>query len=51
MVEIFKVGGATAPNEHAAAHEFFYVLYGEGIARCNHDELVLINLLNKQSQS
>ncbi len=41
VVEIFKVGGATPPNEHTAAHEFFYVLHGEGIARCNHDELAI----------
>lgn len=35
VVEIFAVGGATPPNSHAAAHEFFYVLEGEGIARCD----------------
>jgi mannose-6-phosphate isomerase-like protein (cupin superfamily) len=34
VVEIFTKGGATPPNEHAAAHEFFYVLHGEGTARC-----------------
>ena len=34
VIEIFNVGGATPPNEHAAAHEFFYVLEGEGFARC-----------------
>lgn len=34
VIEIFTPGGATPPNEHAAAHEFFYVLEGEGIARC-----------------
>lgn len=34
VIEIFNVGGATPPNEHAAAHEFFYVLEGEGLARC-----------------
>ncbi|MDF2116714.1 cupin domain-containing protein [Roseiarcaceae bacterium H3SJ34-1] len=34
VVEIFTKGGATPPNEHTAAHEFFYVLHGEGIARC-----------------
>lgn len=39
VVEIFNVGGATPPNEHATAHEFFYVLHGEGVARCNDDEL------------
>jgi mannose-6-phosphate isomerase-like protein (cupin superfamily) len=34
VVEIFSKGGATPPNEHAFAHEFFYVLEGEGLARC-----------------
>lgn len=34
VVEIFAVGGATPPNTHRHAHEFFYVLAGEGIARC-----------------
>jgi mannose-6-phosphate isomerase-like protein (cupin superfamily) len=34
VVEIFAQGGATPPNEHAHAHEFFYVLQGEGRARC-----------------
>ena len=33
VIEIFKPGGATPPNEHAAAHEFFHVLHGEGVAR------------------
>lgn len=34
VIEIFNVGGATPPNSHSHAHEFFYVLHGEGIARC-----------------
>ncbi len=34
VIEIFTPGGATPPNEHAAAHEFFYVIEGEGMARC-----------------
>jgi mannose-6-phosphate isomerase-like protein (cupin superfamily) len=34
VVEIFAKGGATPPNEHPTAHEFFYVLHGEGTARC-----------------
>lgn len=34
VVEIFTVGGATPPNSHRHAHEFFYVLAGQGIARC-----------------
>lgn len=41
VVEIFTVGGATPPNEHANAHEFFYVLEGEGIASCNGDEVTI----------
>jgi mannose-6-phosphate isomerase-like protein (cupin superfamily) len=35
VIEIFKEGGATPPNEHAAAQEFFHVLHGEGVARCD----------------
>lgn len=35
VVEIFTVGGATPPNTHAHAHEFFYVLEGEGRAICD----------------
>jgi mannose-6-phosphate isomerase-like protein (cupin superfamily) len=35
VIEIFRPGGATPPNEHATAHEFFHVLQGEGIARCD----------------
>jgi mannose-6-phosphate isomerase-like protein (cupin superfamily) len=35
VIEIFRPGGATPPNEHVAAHEFFHVLHGEGIARCD----------------
>jgi mannose-6-phosphate isomerase-like protein (cupin superfamily) len=35
IIEIFRAGGATPPNEHAAAHEFFHVLHGEGVARCD----------------
>ena len=35
VVEIFTKGGATPPNEHSEAHEFFYVLHGEGIAKCD----------------
>lgn len=33
VVEIFTVGGKTPPNTHLRAHEFFYVLSGEGVAR------------------
>lgn len=35
VIEIFQLGGATPPNTHAVAHEFFHVLHGEGIARCD----------------
>lgn len=35
VIEIFTVGGKTPPNSHAAAHEFFYVLSGEGVAYCD----------------
>lgn len=34
VVEIFDVGGRTPPNSHQIAHEFFYVLSGEGRATC-----------------
>jgi mannose-6-phosphate isomerase-like protein (cupin superfamily) len=34
VVEIFQPGGATPPNTHNDADEFFYVLHGEGVARC-----------------
>jgi mannose-6-phosphate isomerase-like protein (cupin superfamily) len=34
VVEIFSVGGATPPNVHRQAHEFFFVLSGAGVARC-----------------
>ena len=35
VIEIFKPGGATPPNEHTSAHEFFYVLHGVGVVRCD----------------
>jgi mannose-6-phosphate isomerase-like protein (cupin superfamily) len=41
VIEIFKAGGATPPNEHATAHEFFHVLHGEGIARCDGKALAI----------
>jgi mannose-6-phosphate isomerase-like protein (cupin superfamily) len=34
VIEIFTKGGKTPPNVHQYAHEMFYVLHGEGIARC-----------------
>jgi mannose-6-phosphate isomerase-like protein (cupin superfamily) len=39
VVEIFNVGGATPPNSHSDAHEFFYVLHGEGTAASDGDEM------------
>lgn len=33
FVEIFEPGGATPPNTHEAAYEFFYVIEGEGLAK------------------
>ncbi|WP_284945641.1 cupin domain-containing protein [Acidisoma cladoniae] len=41
VVEIFTPGGATPPNTHNHADEFFYVLSGEGIARCGTAETPL----------
>ncbi len=34
-VEIFDVGGKTPPNMHPVGQEMFFVLQGEGIARCD----------------
>ncbi|MBM1143853.1 cupin domain-containing protein [Alcanivorax sp. ZXX171] len=36
-VEIFDAGGLTPPNTHKAADELFFVLEGEGRARCDDD--------------
>lgn len=35
IVEIYEPGGATPPNTHAAAYEFFYILEGEGVGLCD----------------
>lgn len=35
VVEIFTVGGRTPPNSHSHAHEFFYVIAGEGEVHCS----------------
>jgi mannose-6-phosphate isomerase-like protein (cupin superfamily) len=32
VIEVFEHGGATPPNSHKYAHEFFYVLHGQGRA-------------------
>ena len=34
-VEIFDVGGLTPPNTHRQAEELFFVLEGQGRARCD----------------
>ncbi len=34
-VEIFDHGGRTPPNQHAVGQEMFFVLKGEGHARCD----------------
>lgn len=41
VVEIFSVGGMTPPNIHHRAHEFFYVLEGKGVARCDGREVAV----------
>jgi len=41
VIEIFTLGGATPPNMHKDAHEMFYVLHGEGVARCAGEEVAL----------
>jgi mannose-6-phosphate isomerase-like protein (cupin superfamily) len=41
VIEIFEEGGATPPNSHVAAHEFFFVLHGRGIARAGGGTLPL----------
>lgn len=42
VVEIFRVGGRTPPNSHRLAHEFFYVLHGEGRALCEGRSIDLV---------
>lgn len=41
VIEIFTVGGATPPNTHSHAHEFFYVLSGTGEAESDGDVLTI----------
>lgn len=41
VVEIFNVDGRTPPNVHNEAHEFFYVLAGEGYAECDGERVML----------
>jgi len=40
-VEIFDAGGKTPPNTHKVADELFFVLEGEGRARCDDNWLDL----------
>jgi mannose-6-phosphate isomerase-like protein (cupin superfamily) len=41
LVEIYQPGGATPPNTHTAAHEFFYILEGIGKGFCDGMEVDL----------
>lgn len=41
VVEIFAPGGATPPNSHSGAHEFFYVIEGEGIASSDGESMAV----------
>lgn len=41
IVEIYEPGGATPPNTHAIAHEFFFILHGEGKGYCDGMEVDL----------
>lgn len=35
IVEIYENGGATPPNTHSVAHEFFFILAGTGKGYCD----------------
>lgn len=41
VIEIFTPGGKTPANTHQHAHEFFYVLHGEGLAHCGGETKVI----------
>ncbi|MBV6658086.1 MAG: cupin domain-containing protein [Devosiaceae bacterium] len=41
IVEIYEKGGATPPNTHAVAHEFFFILEGTGKGICDGVEVDL----------
>ena len=41
VVEIFTPGGATPPNSHTEAHEFFYVIAGEGEAESDGERMAI----------
>jgi mannose-6-phosphate isomerase-like protein (cupin superfamily) len=35
IVEVYEPGGATPPNTHTGAFEFFYILHGQGRGHCD----------------
>ena len=35
IVEVYETGGATPPNTHSGAYEFFYILHGTGEGLCD----------------
>jgi mannose-6-phosphate isomerase-like protein (cupin superfamily) len=41
IIEIYEKGGATPPNTHTGAYEFFYILHGEGRGYCDGVEVAL----------
>ncbi|MEQ8658371.1 MAG: cupin domain-containing protein [Hyphomicrobiales bacterium] len=41
IVEIYEKGGATPPNTHSIAHEFFFILEGTGKGMCDGVEVDL----------
>jgi mannose-6-phosphate isomerase-like protein (cupin superfamily) len=42
LVEIYQPGGATPPNTHSAAWEFFFILEGTGKGLCDGVEVDLM---------
>jgi mannose-6-phosphate isomerase-like protein (cupin superfamily) len=41
IIEIYEKGGATPPNTHTGAFEFFYILHGQGKGFCDGVEVEL----------
>ncbi|MEM6711189.1 MAG: cupin domain-containing protein [Pseudomonadota bacterium] len=41
IIEIYNVGGATPPNTHTGAYEFFFILAGTGKGMCDGVEVDL----------
>lgn len=41
IIEIYEKGGATPPNAHSMAHEFFFILEGTGKGYCDGIEVDL----------